>query len=110
MMARRISRSRRSRPCSSTSSRSRAAAAIGAALALGRRAGGRHERDTGLGGDYLRQAGLAEPRRPGEQNVVERLAAAARRLDEDLELLLDVRLADEVGKAARPERLLEVVL
>ena len=44
-------------------------------------------------------------RRPGEQNVVERLAARLRRLERDRELLLHALLADEVGEVrGRSER------
>ena len=53
------------------------------ALALERRAGGLHERDVELGGDDLGERGLAEAGRPGEQHVVERLAARGGGLDRD---------------------------
>ena len=46
-------------------------------LALERRAGGLDHRHADLGGDDVGQRGLAEPGRAGEQDVVERLAAAA---------------------------------
>ena len=46
-------------------------------LALQRRAGGLHHRHPQLGGDDVGERGLAEPGRAGEQDVVERLAAAA---------------------------------
>ena len=42
--------------------------------------------------------------------MVERLAARARRVERDRELLLDALLADEVVEAARPERALELVV
>ena len=45
------------------------------ALALERRAGRLHERHAQLGGDDLRERGLAEPGRAGQQHVVERVAA-----------------------------------
>ena len=48
-------------------------------LALERRAGGLHHRHAELGGDDVGERGLAEPGRAGEQDVVERLAAAAGR-------------------------------
>ena len=57
--------------------------------------------DVELAADDLRERGLAEPGRPGEQHVVERLAAAARRVERDPELLLDPLLADELGERAR---------
>ena len=53
---------------------------------------------------------LPRPGWPGEQHVVERLAAAASRLDEDPELLGDLDLVDEVLELRRPERAVEVVL
>ncbi len=46
-------------------------------LALERRAGGLHERRLELGGDDVGERGLAEARRAGEQDVVERLRRAA---------------------------------
>ncbi len=42
--------------------------------------------------------------------MVERLAAAARGLDEDLELAGDRLLGDEVGKARRPKRAVELFI
>ena len=41
--------------------------------------GGLDQRRLELGGDDVRERGLAEPGRAGEQHVVERLAAAPRR-------------------------------
>ena len=69
-------------------------------LALERRAGGLDHRHAELGGDDVGERGLAEPGRAGEQDVVERLAAALRRLDEDRQLVGDLRLVDEVGEAS----------
>jgi hypothetical protein len=80
------------------------------ALALQGRAGGLHERHVELGGDDLRQRGLAQPRRAGEQHVVERLAARRRRLDRDRELLAQAVLADELPKRAGAHRAIELVL
>ena len=40
--------------------------------------------DAHLAGDQVRERGLAEARGTGEQDVIERLAALARRADEDL--------------------------
>ena len=53
------------------------------ALSLERRAGGLHERRAELGGDDLRERGLAEPGGPGQQDVVERLAARRGSLERD---------------------------
>ena len=54
--------------------------------------------------------GLAEPGRPREQDVVERLLAAASGLDEDPELLGDLDLVDEVLELRRAQRAVEVVV
>ncbi len=54
--------------------------------------------------DDLRQRGLAEAGRADEQHVVQRLAALARRLDEDREVLARLRLADEFGQRLRAQR------
>ena len=80
------------------------------ALALERRARDLADADAELAADDLRERGLAEPGRAGEQNVVERLAARLRRVERDRELLLDALLADEVGERARPQRALELLL
>jgi hypothetical protein len=80
------------------------------ALALERRARGLDERDSELGRDDLRERRLAEPRRPCEQDVVERLAPRRRRLDRDGELLAHRLLADEVLEPAWAQRALELVL
>ena len=79
-------------------------------LALQRRAGRLHERRLELGGDDVGERGLAEPRGPGEQHVVERLLAPARRLDEHLELAGHLNLVDEVGEAPRAQRAVELLV
>ena len=66
------------------------------ALALERGAGGLHERHAELGGEDLRQRGLAKAGWPREQYVVERLVAADRRRDRDSQLVFQCLLADEV--------------
>ena len=62
--------------------------------------------DAELGGDDSGERGLAETGRAVEQHVIHRLAALFRGLDRDGEILLDLRLAREVGQprrgAARP--------
>ena len=78
-------------------------------LALQRRARGLHQRHAELGGDDVGERGLAEPGRAGEQDVVERLAAPARRLDEDRQLLGDLDLVDEVGQGRRAQAAVEVL-
>ena len=60
--------------------------------------------DTELLGHDLRQRGLAEAGRTDEQHVIQRLAALARRLDEDREILARLLLADEVGQRLRTQR------
>ncbi len=72
--------------------------------------GGLHERDVELGGDDLGQRGLAQPRRTGQQHVVQRLPAAGGGLDRDRELIADRLLADEVLQPAGPQRALELEL
>src|SRR5665811_1448731 len=62
-------------------------------LALERRPGRGVHADAELGGDDAGQRGLAEAGRPGDEHVVERVAAVASGLHEDLELLLGHALA-----------------
>ena len=69
-------------------------------LALERRPGGLHERHVELGRDDLRERGLAQPGRAREQQMVERLAARARGLDRDGQLLAQRLLADELLERA----------
>ena len=76
-------------------------------LLLERRARGRAKRRAHFVGDHVGQRRLAEPRRPVEQHVVERLAARARRLDGDLEVVLDLVLADELAQPLRTQLQLE---
>src|SRR5206468_3571226 len=61
-------------------------------------------------GQQARARRLAEPRRAGEQDVVERVAARDRGLDRDRQLLLERRLADEVLETPRPQRAVELEL
>ena len=53
---------------------------------------------------------LPSPGGPRQQHVVERLAAAAGRLDEDRELVRDRVLRHEVRQRRRPQRAVEVVV
>src|SRR3954464_6308914 len=80
------------------------------ALALEPRAGRLHERHVELVRDDLRERRLAEPRRPRQQYVVERLAACAGRLDEDGKLILHRPLAHEVPQEPRPQRAVELLV
>jgi hypothetical protein len=64
-----------------------------------RRPGGDLEPDLHLGGDDAGQRRLAQAGRPGEEQVVGRLAPAARRLQDDRQVLLQLGLADELVEA-----------
>jgi hypothetical protein len=69
-------------------------------LALERGAGNRPDPDAELLANDRRERRLAEPRRPDEEHVVERVTASTGRLERDLELLFRALLADEVGETA----------
>src|SRR6185436_18300163 len=58
----------------------------------------------------LSERRLAEPGRPGEQHVVERLAAPPRSFHEECELALQLLLADELLQALRSERAVQLLL
>ena len=62
------------------------------------RAGGGAEIDAQLARHDLRQGGLAQARRAGEQHMVQRLAARLGGLDEDGEIFARLLLADEIGQ------------
>ena len=51
----------------------------------------------------LRQRRLAEPRRAGEEDMVERLAPRAGRVNEHLEIATDFRLTDELRQGLRAQ-------
>ena len=82
----------------------------GDVLLLERRPGDGAEADSELLADDLREGRLAEARRPGEQHVVERLAASLGGVERDPELLLDPLLADEVVEPARAQRALDLLV
>ncbi len=65
------------------------------------RPGGQPEAHTQLGRHDLRQRRLAQPRRPGEQDMVERVAAGARGLDEHGEVGAQLGLTDELHQPPR---------
>jgi hypothetical protein len=67
-----------------------------------RAAGGVQLRADGVG-DEIGERGLAQAGRAAEQHVVQRLAAHLGGLDHDEELLLDLRLAVELGEIARAQ-------
>ena len=62
------------------------------------RAARRVQVDAQLAGDDVGQRGLAQAGRPVEQDVVGRFVALAGRLEQDLQVLLDVLLADVLGQ------------
>src|SRR5262249_18462968 len=62
---------------------------------------GRTEPDAELARHDLRQRGLAEPGRTHKQNVIERLAAFFRGLDEDAEIGARLLLPDELRQTLR---------
>jgi len=63
-----------------------------------------------LGSDDHREAGLAEPGRTGEQDVVGRTVAPQRALEHQRKLLAHLRLADELGEAPGPQTGLDLAL
>ena len=67
------------------------------------------EADAQLARHDLRQRGLAEAGRAGEQHVIERIAARLGGLDEHLEVGARLLLADELGQPLRTQRLLHDV-
>ena len=78
--------------------------------ALDRRPAGDPHRGAQLGADDHGEAGLAQPGRAGQQDVVRRPAPAHGALEHQLELLARPRLADELGQRARPQRRLGLPL
>ena len=77
------------------------------ALPFQHRPRGAFQGDRHLIGDDVRQRGLAETGRPEDQRVVEGVAAAPRRFDEDRHLLLRRLLADERVEPRWPQRPVE---
>ena len=63
--------------------------------------------DAHLVREDVRERRLAEARRAAREDVIERLAAPPRGLDEDVEVVLVLRLADVVVEGPRPERPVE---
>jgi len=80
------------------------------ALSLERRAGDGTQTDAQLLANDEGETRLAEPRRADQEQMVERLPAAASGFERDRELLLDALLADELAQVARSQRALELVL
>ena len=80
------------------------------ARALHDRPRSRAKADAELAGDDLRERRLAEPGRPMQQHMVERLGPRAGRVDKDAEIVAQGALADELGERLRPEAALGGVL
>ena len=68
-----------------------------------RRARGDVQADLELGRHDAGERGLAQARRTGEEQVVDRLCPPAGGLEDDAEVLLELALADEVVEQARAE-------
>src|SRR6266511_2254822 len=68
------------------------------------------QRDAELAREDVRERRLAEPRRTGEEHVIERLAARLRGLGVDLEVLDDLLLPHVLREGGGAERLLEARL
>ncbi len=68
-----------------------------------RRTGGDVHVHAHLDGDDAGQAGLAEPGRAGQQQVVGRLAAHLGCLEHDREMLFQLALTDELAQPSRPQ-------
>src|SRR5665213_1880586 len=68
------------------------------------RARGSAEVDAEFACDDVRQRRLAETRRTDEEHMVERLFAAARRINEDLEVCARLCLADKLRQQLRAQR------
>ena len=73
-------------------------------------AGAHLDCDTELVGDDVRERGLAEPRRPAQQNVFDRLIAPPRRLEEDAQVVADLLLTHVLGEEARAECEVELLI
>ena len=78
---------------------------------LHERGAARHvERDAQLAREDVRERGLAEAGRAGEEHVIERLAARPRGLRVHAEVLDELLLPDVLLERGGPERLLEPLL
>ena len=70
---------------------------------LDHRSGRRTNRHAELVGDDAGERGLAEPGRPVQQHVIERLAALLGGLDRHVQVFADAFLADVVVERPRPK-------
>ena len=73
------------------------------------RAGGGAEADPHLARDDLRERRLAESGRAEQHDVIERIAAGLRRIDEHAEVLARRALADELVECPRAERGIDIL-
>ena len=80
------------------------------ALAVERRAGHGTQPDTELGTDHVREARLAEPRRSGQQDVLESFATTARGLERNSQLLAQPLLPNELVERAGAKRAVELLV
>ena len=80
------------------------------ALNLQSRARGLLKANVELVGDDGGQRGLAQPRRPEEQHMIQRFAARLRRFKGDRQLLFRLGLADELAQPARAQLELKTLL
>src|SRR5207253_8121762 len=74
------------------------------------RPGGRTKLRAHLVGNDVRERGLTQPRRPRQQNVIQRLAPTKRSLDEDAKIVGRVALAYVLGQTSRAQRLFKFSL
>ena len=70
---------------------------------------GHAKTDPELGRDDLGERGLAEPRRPREQRVIEGFLTLLRRLDEHPKIGAQLRLADELVQPLRTQRHIGII-
>jgi hypothetical protein len=68
---------------------------------------GRFDVDPRLSGDDVGEAGLAQPRRSVEKDMIDRFAAAPGGSDGYLEVFLGIVLPDEVGQGTGPEAVVQ---
>ena len=58
-------------------------------------------------GQNVGNGGLSQTRGAAQENMIQRLFTAQRRLNSDLQPLLHLGLASEIGKSSRPQRHLQ---
>ena len=65
--------------------------------------GGQIDSDVQFASDDVRQGGLAKPRRTVQQDVIERLATTSCGFNGDRQVLLELRLSNEIAQGFRSE-------